>query len=210
MDCLIFDFDGVILDSNGVKINAFREIFSEDGTKEEIDEFIDYHLESGGISRFVKIAYFYENILLKPISEAEILEKAEKFGEIVLSSFANGSAIIEDTLAFIKSVHTKVPLHIASGGLESELKQICQDLHISQYFRSIHGSPTPKVLLINEILKANGYDPKRCVMFGDSIKDYEAASMNKIKFFGYNKESLRTVGEGYLDSFKEFNLKLID
>ena len=58
----IFDNDGVILDSNQAKTEAFVksvESFGEDN----IQQFIEYHVKNGGVSRFKKIEYFYREIL---------------------------------------------------------------------------------------------------------------------------------------------------
>lgn len=191
----------------GVKDRAFCKVFERDGTPKELEEFVKYHREFGGISRFVKIRYFYETMLNQEISDEEVMIKADEFGREVLKNLNGESALIQDSLDFIKKAHGQLPLHIASGALESELKQICIDLGIEHYFVSIHGSPTPKALLINEILKSNNYTPEKCYMFGDSITDYDSAKVNRVKFNGYNKESLRNIGEGYLDSFDEFVLE---
>ena len=59
---LLFDFDGVILESADIKTAAYRALFKgEDSNK--VEEFIDYHIQNAGISRFVKVRYFYEKIL---------------------------------------------------------------------------------------------------------------------------------------------------
>ncbi len=208
MEALIFDFDGVILDSMGVKDRAFVAIFQEEATDEEIERFISYHRENGGIYRFVKIRYFYEEILGQTMDDAKVQEKAEAFGRYVLENINSESALIKDTFDFIQKASNLLPLHIASGALESELKQICNDLKITQYFQSIHGSPTPKPMLISEIIVSNGYNPKKCAMFGDSKNDYDAAKVNKVPFFGYNKKSISDLGEGYLESFNDFEITL--
>ena len=58
---VIFDCDGVILDSNDIKSNAFaRSLVDED--KELVKQFITYHKKNGGVSRFKKFEYFFKNI----------------------------------------------------------------------------------------------------------------------------------------------------
>ena len=58
---IIFDCDGVILNSNRIKTQAFKETLSN-YKKELVDEFISYHELNGGISRYEKIRFFVENI----------------------------------------------------------------------------------------------------------------------------------------------------
>ena len=61
---IIFDCDGVILNSNKLKTEAFKETLSN-YKKELVDEFISYHESNGGISRYEKIRYFVEELSLK-------------------------------------------------------------------------------------------------------------------------------------------------
>ena len=59
---ILWDFDGVILDSMKIRDWGFKEIFKS-FKKRDIDKLIDYHNLNGGLSRYVKIRYFYEEIL---------------------------------------------------------------------------------------------------------------------------------------------------
>ena len=61
---IIFDFDGVILDSVDVKGDSFFELFANKGKKiQKISK--EYHYKNLGISRKVKIDYILKNILNK-------------------------------------------------------------------------------------------------------------------------------------------------
>ena len=75
---IFWDFDGVILDSMAVRDWGFREIF-KDFSADEVEDLIVYHRANGGLSRYVKIRYFYEKILNKKITEEEVLKYAESF-----------------------------------------------------------------------------------------------------------------------------------
>ena len=57
INSIIFDFDGVILESVSVKTAAFRQLFSF--APEHVDEIVQYHLDNGGMSRFDKFRYIY-------------------------------------------------------------------------------------------------------------------------------------------------------
>ena len=61
---LIFDCDGVILDSNRLKTQAFFEASKRYG-KRAATKLVEYHLENGGVSRFKKFEYFFSDILKK-------------------------------------------------------------------------------------------------------------------------------------------------
>ena len=78
---IIFDFDGVILNSVPVKTEAFRKLF-EDFPKNKVEKLIEYHIQNGGKSRYIKIKYFFENILGQPIEENKINELAIKYSQL--------------------------------------------------------------------------------------------------------------------------------
>ena len=56
-----FDCDGVILNSNKVKSEAFA-LALEGESPELVRKFVQYHQKNGGISRFVKFEYFFKHI----------------------------------------------------------------------------------------------------------------------------------------------------
>ena len=79
---LIYDFDGVICDSVGLKTDAFVELY--DTENESIQKLVrEYHLANGGISRFEKIKYFETVLLGKVYSEEENIRLAQKFSYLV-------------------------------------------------------------------------------------------------------------------------------
>ncbi|WP_252971035.1 HAD family hydrolase [Aliarcobacter cryaerophilus] len=92
---------------------------------------------------------------------------------------------------------------MVSGSDEKELNYLCKELGLIQYFKTIEGSPTCKNDLVKKILEKYKYDPKECILIGDSINDYEAANINGIKFYGYNNEELRSLDE-YIEDSKDF------
>ena len=61
---IIFDCDGVVLNSNFQKIEAYRNAALEFGaSKEQADTLVDYHVKLTGISRNIKFKYFLKEIL---------------------------------------------------------------------------------------------------------------------------------------------------
>ena len=194
MKNIIFDFDGVIIDSMHIRSFGFRKIFQDFNTK-SVQKLIDYHNENGGYSRFVKIKYFFNTILNQAISENEITIYANKYSKIMRENLTSKTIIINETINFIKKIYTKYNLHIASGSEQEELRYLNQELGISEYFKSIYGSPTPKIDLVKKILEENNYENKDTVLIGDSINDFEAAKENNIIFLGYNNKTLINIGD---------------
>lgn len=203
---ILFDFDGVIIDSMSIRDEGFRIIAKEAAQDDSIiNEFIKYHRYNAGLSRFVKIRYLYEELLNKSISEIEINRLANEFSKLMKSKLVDKSILIQETVEFIKSIHKDFNLHIVSGSEEKELNYLCLNLGLSNYFKTIEGSPTHKNDLVKNILKKHNYNPKECILIGDSINDYEAAKVNNIDFYGYSNKNLKKY-ENYIDSFREFKI----
>ena len=76
-------------------------------------------------------------------------------------------------------------------------------MEIRQFFKDVEGSPTPKTELINDILRTWNYEPKDCILIGDSINDCDAAKTNGIEFYGFKNPELMKLGSGYIDAFLE-------
>ena len=53
LDALLFDFDGVILESADIKTDAFRELFADQPA--HVEEIVALHQRYGGVSRHVTL-----------------------------------------------------------------------------------------------------------------------------------------------------------
>ena len=204
MKTILWDFDGVILDSMSVRNFGFEEIF-KDYNQGDVKALLNYHITNGGLSRYIKIRYFFNNILKQQITDQEVLTFASSFSSIMKKELVNKNNLILDTVNFIKKNHEKYNFHIVSGSDQEELRFLCNELNISKYFLTINGSPTHKNELVKQILKTYKYSFNNCCLIGDSINDFEAAKINNIAFFGFNSEILKQKKVSYISSFDGFN-----
>ena len=69
----IFDFDGVLCECMDVKTEAFAQLFEPFGD-EVVEKVINHHVKYGGISRYKKIKYYYNEYLNKDISKYNVNE----------------------------------------------------------------------------------------------------------------------------------------
>lgn len=197
----IWDFDGVILDSMHVRDDGFRNIFKA-FPPDQVDRLMAFHTENGGLSRFVKIRFFFENIRQEKVSDKVMDEYAQQFTQIMRQALINPSLLILDTVQFIKQNFQRYNFHIASGSEQTELRYLCEQLGLASYFLSIHGSPTPKATIVKQILEQNAYDGSQTVMIGDSVNDLDAARDNGISFWGYNNPGLKQKSDKYIQMFR--------
>ncbi len=200
---ILWDFDGVIFNGMKIKGDGFLELFQE-YNREALDKFREYHYISGGVPRFDKIRYFYNNILKVEIDEDEVKRLSDKFAKIIQKRLFLRENLISDTVEFIKREYKNYNFHITSGAEHNELNRLCREFNLSKYFISIEGSPTKKSVLIKNILKKYGYRREDTILIGDSITDYYSAYDNGIGFYGYNNPDLKKFL--YIDSFKEFKI----
>lgn len=196
---ILWDFDGVIIDSEKIREEGFYKIF-ECFPVDQVEQLMDFHRNNGGLSRYVKIKYFYEKIIKKDISEADIIKIANDFSNIMLSKLINPALLIEDSLCFIKSNYKFYNMHIVSASDQTELRHICSKLNIEKHFKSIHGSPETKINSVKNLIERNKYVKSECVLIGDSFNDKEAADTNNISFIGYNNTKLMKESN-YINSF---------
>lgn len=189
IEVILWDFDGVIMNSNEVRDFGFQEVL-KDYPKEEVEKLMNFHHENGGLSRYVKFNYFFNKVREDNFSQEEINKWAAKFSEIMLENLKDKKLLFTETVKFIKNNYQQYTMHIVSGSDQRELREICKDLDIEKYFKSIHGSPTPKNQLVEKLMNEHNYMYEHCILIGDSINDYEAAHINNIHFFAYNNTSI--------------------
>lgn len=190
LNAILWDFDGVLLDSNPVREMGFRTVLRM-YPEEQIEALISFHRENGGLSRYVKFRYFFEEVRREEISDASINVLAEAFSKVMRKSLVHSNLLIQETLDYVISQHETTPMYVVSGSDQKELRFLCRRLEITSYFEGIFGSPTPKTQLVKNILELYSVeDFKNIVLVGDSINDYEAAYHNGIRFMAYNNPAL--------------------
>jgi phosphoglycolate phosphatase-like HAD superfamily hydrolase len=186
---VFWDFDGVLMDSNSIRDLGFERVLAE-FPKDQVNQLLKFHQANGGLSRYVKFRYFFEEVRGESITDKEVFIWAESFSVIMKELLVDPNLLILETVNFVKENQGKYIMHITSGSDQDELQYICKTLDIDHLFKSIHGSPKPKKVWVGELIKENKYSREECVLIGDSINDWEAANENNINFLAYNNTGL--------------------
>lgn len=198
-EVLFWDFDGVILNSNDIRREGFQRVL-KDYPASEVAELLAYHDRNGGLSRYVKFSYFFEEIRgEEKLTDERLAELTRKFSEIMIAQLGDPALLINETVAFIRQNYDRYTFHIVSGSDGKELNAICDTLDLSRYFLSINGSPTPKIELVRTIVHDYQYPEAGCLLIGDSINDFEAADENGISFMAYNNASIEHLSNHRID-----------
>ena len=169
---VIFDVDGVLLESAEIKTQAFALLFAD--YPEQVGELVDYHNKNAGLSRYVKFRYFYENVLgreLPPVEEAEL---GKKYSQIVLEQVLK-APLVPGTMEFLSKNKDRYRFFIASGTPEAELQDIITNRGLSHFFQGIYGSPKHKEEIIRDILVKHSFQKKETAYVGDAESDYASA-----------------------------------
>jgi len=186
-EAVFFDFDGVIVDSVDVKTKAFAKMFRKYGPEVE-KKVVEYHLNNGGVSRFDKFRYYYEEILNKPVNEEIIRSLSEQFSNLVMDGIL-ASPFMSGAKESLKSLKEKeIPCYIVSATPHEEINLILEKKGLRGYFKEAHGSPRKKWEICQDIINRKNYNPQNCLFIGDAMSDYEAAQKNGICFLGIVKE----------------------
>ena len=184
---IIFDFDGVILDSVDIKTKAFARLFEEHGP-EVSRQVVEYHLAQGGVSRFRKFAHIYENILRRPMPDGESERLGERFSALVFDEVVK-AAWIPGAWEFLREHHTRWRFFIASGTPQDELERIVKLRALEKYFTGIFGSPATKEEITRGIFAREGLQASEALFIGDALTDFNAAKACGVSFVGITSGS---------------------
>lgn len=206
---LIYDFDGVICDSVGLKTDAFVELYRNES--ESIQKLVkEYHLANGGISRFEKIKYFETELLGKLYSEAENIKLAQIFADLVKEKVIS-SPFILGAKEFLEKHSTDTFQYICTGTPEFEIKEIIERRGMEQFFDGTFGSPASKFIIIQNIISEVGCTKDDCLFFGDALTDYKAAYDSKVRFVGIkNDETDFPEGTFTIENFTDNKLEIFE
>lgn len=187
LKCLVFDCDGVLLDSVNVKTRAFARLAEPYGP-EARDRFVMYHTLHGGVSRYLKFAWFFKEELNREITPRESQEWGEKFAEYALDEVRK-CPMIPGALATLEKWRDKLPMYVCSGAPKEELETILRERGLTAFFRDIYGYPPIKSELLGQIVNlAAKVAPDEALMVGDAGTDRDAAEAVGTLFYGVGPE----------------------
>ncbi len=179
---IVFDCDGVVLNSNQIKTDSFYKAtlcFGESAAR----AIVDYHVVNGGVSRYAKFAYFLEHIVPSAAPDA----KPKSLEQLLAAySAAVKQGVLEcemaDGLAELREQMQRARWMIVSGGIQPELREVFAARGIADWFDGgIFGSPDAKPEILNrEIAIGNIQHP--AIFLGDSQYDYQCAKAAGLDF----------------------------
>lgn len=172
---IVFDCDGVLLNSNKTKVQAYYNVAKRmGGTDEQAQAFVDYHIAKGSFPRNGKIKYYLKEIAQQTETPALMQQYLDTFDQILDESLMECEQA--EGLIALKAHTKQAKWMVLSGGDQAGLRQIFERRNLTQYFEcGIFGGPDIKEdVLARE--QANGNIKLPALFVGDSKYDHQAAT----------------------------------
>lgn len=177
---LVFDCDGVLLDSNRVKTEAFYEAALPEYGEEAAQALVAYHVANGGISRYRKFEHFLREIIGKEPEDTLLSPLLDAYAAHVRQGLL--TCAIAPGLEALRHATQGANWLVVSGGDQAELREVFTARNLDTLFDGgIFGSPDSKhVILARELTNGNIRPP--ALFIGDSRYDHVASSENGLDF----------------------------
>lgn len=190
----IFDCDGVILDSNAVKSQAFALALNGEDP-ELVSRFVKYHQTNGGVSRYIKFEHFFKNMKEQLDYQTDLEMALSRYAQLSEKGLLSCAEIagVRSVLEYFNK--NEIPCYVVSGGDQQEVRHVLAVRGLSQYFTAIYGSPKSKLENLSE-LTARGKLSNVCIYFGDANTDLMAANQFNMEFVFVKGVSEWDDGEG--------------
>jgi beta-phosphoglucomutase len=182
LQAIVFDFDGVIANSEPLHLKAFQQALAEDGIALSAEEYYARYLGYDDVGLMEALARDRE----LPASRRYIAEVVALKGNKLLQMLRSGDVLFPGATEFIHEAARAVPIAIASGALRHEINEILDAADLRSLFAAVVASgdtpeskpsPAPYTLAFERLKEVTGLalDGRRCVAIEDSRWGLESA-----------------------------------
>ena len=186
---IVFDFDGVILESADVKTDAFVELYADHGAA-VVGRVRDHHLANLGVSRFKKFAWIAENVLGRPLTDDESAALGRRFTDLALAKVLAAPFVPGAEAAIAALAARGLPMFVASGTPHAELQLIVTRRGLHRSFHEVHGAPREKPEIVRDLLARHGLSAGQVLFVGDGMSDYKASCAIGTEFLARDTPAL--------------------
>lgn len=167
---IIFDCDGVLLDSNIIKEHNISKVLEKRLPPLRFTEAINYFTSNNGLPREEKLNRIFEG--------ADITTILQEYNELNLQTLEKAEKVkgIDKVLGYLNLKH--IDCYVLSGGDQKELESVLIKQFGANKFSGVFGGPINKSDHISNNIKYL----KPVLYFGDSRYDMEIANKNNFDF----------------------------
>ena len=187
LKAIIFDFDGVIADTEPIHLEAFKIVLNNREIVMTDEQYFNKYLAYDDKTLFEKI--YTDNG--REITEKIINDLIDEKHMLITELFSKHVAVFPGIEDFIKRSAGKYTLAIASGALRSEIEYILNKYRLDNFFQSITSAdevlnckpdPEPFLKALDKIKKdKKEMLPSECLVLEDSVYGVEAAKAAGMK-----------------------------
>ena len=180
---IFLDFDGVIMDSMTLKLDAYCFALKEFGFSRE--KILAQQLLYAGLSRSRALPLMFESLAGSPMSEEALQQTLHLFGEED-DRLRPQMRLKPGAVAFITEAQKRVPLVVVTGTPQEAIDETIKVFDLARYFQEVCGYPPIKTEHLQGQLTKRGLDPEQSLYVGDAIQDHKAAKEAGMPFIGIN------------------------
>jgi len=136
LHAIVFDFDGVIADSERLHLRSYQDILAPEGVTISTDEYLQKYLGYDDVGVFKAVGKDYG----LPMDERRVSELIAAKGERYESLAAAGEMLFPGAADFIRTAAAQVPIAIASGALTHEIEDVLERAGLLSLFPVIVGA----------------------------------------------------------------------
>ncbi len=174
MDLVVFDCDGVLLDSMQAKVEAFRAWIPE-AHLDQAEAFMHVVMHSFGKSRTWQVQNFYRNLLKADVDQVFLDAEVARFTDICEPMCESAGWRVGSKQFVQACIDAGVMRYVLSGVPQEPLEAMLRSNGGAGLFDVIIGSPPAKPESMERILKETGVSAERTVFVGDANADQVAA-----------------------------------
>jgi HAD superfamily hydrolase (TIGR01509 family) len=211
---IVFDFDGVLADTERLHLAAFQDAFIRLGWQLDEATYFSRYLGFDDRGLVAELARDRGVALGARDLEAVVRAKGERFAE----RLGAGEALYPKAAACVRRLGARYPLAIASGALRREIVFVLEAAGLTSAFRTIvaaddvaKGKPAPDSYA--EAVRRLGVAPARTVAVEDSRWGLESARAAGLRAIGITTSyppSELAAADAIVDSLDELTESLID
>ncbi|GAA2435861.1 HAD family hydrolase [Streptomyces lavendulocolor] len=172
-NCLLFDWDGTLVDSQYANYRAMAAVLSPEGVDLE-QEWFDARTGLSSAEMIRTLVDERSLVLSRPVEDL-VADRDRMFLEN-----AHTVRPHPEVLRIVEAMHGRVPMAVASGGARHVIEATLRHQPFSEHFDALvtrddvdRGKPAPDIFLrAAELLGAH---PSRCTVYEDSDEGIEAA-----------------------------------
>ncbi len=197
VSCVVFDFDGTLVDSNPIKRGAYVDIFEEVVPKHQVDAWkqlvkrtVREHDKDdrfgviGAILHRAKDAGL-DHSLPENSAHEHIDVLAARYNEICKIG-AGTCAEMPGAVNLLDRLRSaKIEMHINTGTPLAAIKEVLGMRGWLHYFASVHGRESGKTGALNQIMIASDLPSSEVVMVGDDDADIIGAREAGCRSIGF-------------------------